>query len=84
MSSERPTVTGEVLYRRVVKGLKHAMGDGKGTMDAEEFLMIYAELLGDFIARFVPLESDRDRLLTDFIAIMDDRALGKWEEETLQ
>lgn len=84
MSSETPTVTGEVLYRRVVKGLKHEMGDGTGTLDAREFLMIYAELLGDFLASFVPNETDRSALLGEFIATMDEAALGDWEEETLQ
>lgn len=84
MSSETLTVTGQELYRRVVKGMKQAMGDGKGTMDAREFLMIYAELLGDFLANFVPNEKDHSALLGEFIATMDEAALGDWEGETIQ
>lgn len=82
MSSETPTVTGQELYRRVVKGMKQAMGDGGGTMDAREFLMIYAELLGGFLATFVPVEQDRCRLIDEFCDILDETALGTGE--TLQ
>lgn len=84
MTTEIPTVTGEELYRRVVSGMKQAMGDGGGTMDAREFLMIYSQLLGDFVANFVPKESDRDRLLTEFIGIMDLHAIGTMDGETIQ
>lgn len=84
MSNERPTVTGDELYRRVALGMSQAMGDGTGTMDAREFVLIYAELLGDFLAKFVPRESDRIKLIAEFVSLLDFFAHDDCKGETIQ